>query len=265
MKSHILFVEDDHKARRLLTNRLLHAGYEVMQASDGEMALDLLEMQTFDVVLTDIVMGDVSGIEVMHTARMQPHPPEVIVLTGHGSLDTAIAAVRDGAYDYLLKPCSAETLLVRIENALQRRQQAQKIRDAANTMMTALQGLSTQEKEKIAFAQGGSSAPLQSDKKLLQIGPLTIGITRHDVLLHSEIVHVTPIEFLLLRYLAEHLGQFRTSREIIRHTHGMEMPYTEAQKLLRSHIRNLRKKLGHAFIANNHGSYMLVSPKREEE
>lgn len=121
MKPHILLVEDDQNTSIALGYWLQQAGYRVTRAPDGETAFDLLENDVYDVVLTDIVLGDIDGIEVLQAARMQDYHPEVLILTGHGTLDTAIAAIRAGAYDYLVKPCDEDELLRQLNGAVQRR------------------------------------------------------------------------------------------------------------------------------------------------
>ena len=102
MRQSILLVADDAKARMLLTDILTHTGYEVIAVPDGETAIALLQQDKFAVVLTDIRMRAVDGIQVLATAKAQGRPPAVILLTGYGSLETSIAALRSGADDYLL-------------------------------------------------------------------------------------------------------------------------------------------------------------------
>jgi DNA-binding response OmpR family regulator len=117
-----LIVEDDSSMRENIAMFLEQAGYRVTQAASGEAALELLlagggQGREYDVVVTDLIMGTVDGIQVMEAARKQRYPPEVILLTGHGSLDTAIAAIRTQAFDYLLKPCRITRLIEQVEAA----------------------------------------------------------------------------------------------------------------------------------------------------
>lgn len=106
MTVRILVVEDSDALRDWLTRVLHRAGYTITQAVDGEEALALLRQtgeyrEPFDVVISDIMMGKVDGVQVTQAARNQAEPPEVILLTSQGSLDTATQAVRLGAFDYL--------------------------------------------------------------------------------------------------------------------------------------------------------------------
>jgi DNA-binding response OmpR family regulator len=117
MKTPILLVEDDAKLRRTLAAWISHAGYEVAQAPDGESAIRMLMIESFAVVVSDIVMGGIDGLSVLQAAGRLRQPPAVILLTGQGTLETAMAALRAGAFDYLLKPCNGDELLARIAAA----------------------------------------------------------------------------------------------------------------------------------------------------
>ncbi|WP_163339230.1 response regulator [Desulfopila sp. IMCC35008] len=112
----ILVVDDDPVIRRLLEERLKNAEYRVMVAEDGYQAEAFLKQEHFDVVLTDLVMpGDIGGIEVLEiTKEIQPDT-EVVLITAHSSVDTAVAAMKKGAADYLEKPINFDELLLRME------------------------------------------------------------------------------------------------------------------------------------------------------
>lgn len=263
IKHHILVVEDDDSARRKISHRLLYAGYYVTQAADGETALDMLESDIFDVVVTDIVMGAVDGIEVMHTARSMTYRPAVILLTGHGSLETCIDALRAGAYDYLLKPCSPEHLLSCVEGAIQRHTAEQKLREVASVLAGQASAYE-QQNTPTSSSEAVNTASLQSASRsnpLLHIGDLKIGESRHEVWFQEERVRLTPIEYALIFYLAERPGQVCSCRDIVRYTHGLDANNADAQSLVKAHVQNLRKKLTSAYIVNDRGSgYMLVIP-----
>lgn len=260
MKPRILLVEDDSKARSMLAYLLQHSGYHVTQAASGEAALDLLERETFSIVLTDIVMGDVDGIEVLHTARLQPYRPAVILLTGHGTLETCRAALRAGAFDYLLKPSTDDELLSCIKRAVAQYESEQRLREAANLISSFYQ-TDAERLRRATGASAGSEMPEQKATFPLHIGALTLGRSRKEVTLAGQPVHLTPIEYILLCCLAETPGSVRTYSAIVRNTHGLNTDETEAQILLRVHISNLRKKLSPEYIVNHRGTgYMLVDP-----
>ena len=102
--SAILVVDDDNFFRRLCTRFLASEGYQVETAASGNEALIRLRKGGIDVVLTDMVMPGLSGLEVIRLARALENPPEVILVTGHATLESAIQALKSGARDYLVKP-----------------------------------------------------------------------------------------------------------------------------------------------------------------
>lgn len=118
MQSHILLIDDNEATRTLLATFFEHAGYRVTQAEDGEEALTLLPVHHFDVVVSDILMRGVSGIEVLYATRELEQPPAMILMTGYGSLETALMALRASAYDYVIKPCNPQQLLERVASAI---------------------------------------------------------------------------------------------------------------------------------------------------
>ncbi|MBV5317711.1 MAG: sigma-54-dependent Fis family transcriptional regulator [Desulfobulbaceae bacterium] len=112
----ILIADDDPVIRKLFEKRLSKEGYEVTVASDGTEAAKLLHAMPFDVVITDLVMpGDIGGIELLNLAKEKSVEIEVIVITAHSSVDTAVDAMKKGAVDYLEKPVNFDELFLRLE------------------------------------------------------------------------------------------------------------------------------------------------------
>ncbi|NJP06586.1 MAG: response regulator transcription factor [Chloroflexaceae bacterium] len=262
MDAHILVVEDDHDALRKIAYRLEYEGYRVTRASSGEAAIDLIEAHVFDVVLTDIVMEAVDGLEVMHTARQMNYRPAVILLTGHGSLESCIEALRSGAYDYLLKPCSPEQLLACVSGAVRRHQAEQQLQQAASILMGTIPKGSAATPSDIPAPMPSSGPPSPRIHQSMQIGKFTIGHSRHDVWFGQQPIRTTPIEYALLCYLAEHLGKQCHCCDIVRYTHGLDAEEDDAYSLVKSHIQNLRKKTDRNYFLKAEGkSYMLINPE----
>jgi nitrogen regulation protein NR(I) len=114
----VLVVEDDETIQNVLKSFLEKKGFEVTLAQNGEAALDLLRTETFDLVLTDLVMPGKGGMEVLKgAAASQPDTP-VIVVTGFGTVQSAVEAMRAGAFDYLTKPFNLEELMIVLNKAL---------------------------------------------------------------------------------------------------------------------------------------------------
>jgi two-component system response regulator AtoC len=116
----LLLVDDDEAFRLVLAGELTHRGFEVTTAKSGQEALSQLATSQPDVVLLDLQLPDISGLDVLKGAGEISPGSEVIMLTGHGTMDTAIESIRIGAFDYVSKPCPLNELEVRIQRALER-------------------------------------------------------------------------------------------------------------------------------------------------
>ena len=124
----LLIVDDDPDFRASLARRFLRRGYRTEQAADGDTALGLLARKQFDVAILDMVMPGMSGIELLEALKKASPECEAIMLTGQGTIDTAVQAMKLGAYDYLTKPFPLADLEARIEKAYERHQLAKENR-----------------------------------------------------------------------------------------------------------------------------------------
>src|SRR5574337_39539 len=113
----ILVVDDEEPFRRLLKKELTRKGYAVEVAADGSEALRLLNDHAFDVILLDIVMPRVDGISLMRQLKEDSSSPAIIVLTGKATVETAVEAMKNGAFDYLTKHYKLDELIVVIDRA----------------------------------------------------------------------------------------------------------------------------------------------------
>src|SRR5512146_148818 len=113
----VLVVDDEEPFRRLLKKELTRKGYAVEVAPDGSEALRLLRDRSFDVILLDVVMPGVDGLALMKKLREDPGAPAIIVLTGKATVETAVEAMKYGAFDYLTKPYKLDELAVVIDRA----------------------------------------------------------------------------------------------------------------------------------------------------
>jgi DNA-binding NtrC family response regulator len=120
-RARILVAEDEANLRLVLQKELERAGHEVRVAPDGDAALKLLEESNVDVLLTDINMPRIDGMELLRRVHQRPNPPEVIMLTGHATIETAIEAMKLGAYDYLSKPYHITELDALVKQAAEKR------------------------------------------------------------------------------------------------------------------------------------------------
>jgi DNA-binding response OmpR family regulator len=116
----VLIVDDDASFREVLADVAVRAGYQVCSCGDGGEALELVRGQFVDLVITDLVMPGPDGLEVLKAVRQNRPEALVIIITGHASLQTAIEAIRQGAYDYIRKPFKLEEMELAIKNAGER-------------------------------------------------------------------------------------------------------------------------------------------------
>src|SRR6478735_2375407 len=116
--SNILIIDDEKAIRKTLSEILSYEGYKIEEAGDGEEGLRRFRDKTFDVVLCDIKMPKIDGIEFLEKSReVNPDVP-VIMISGHGNIDTAVEAVKKGAYDYISKPPDLNRMLITLRNAM---------------------------------------------------------------------------------------------------------------------------------------------------
>ncbi len=120
-KIHVLVVDDDNLLRRLVVEQLARSDFDAVAAETGHAALEILREQDYDVVMLDIMMPDLSGLEALRQIRQLDDPPEVIMLTADTSLATGIEAMRFGAYDYLTKPATLDEIEAVIRKADEKR------------------------------------------------------------------------------------------------------------------------------------------------
>ena len=119
-KEHILVVDDEGTIRTLLSDFLSREGYSVHSAENGTKALEALKENTFDLVITDIQMPGMGGLELMNSLKQQYPDLVVLVMTGFADLETTMAAIKKGAYDYIIKPFKIDEMRIAINNALER-------------------------------------------------------------------------------------------------------------------------------------------------
>lgn len=146
----ILVVDDDQNIRFLINQILTKEGYQIVQAGSGEEAVQLIEKNEFELVITDLQMYQLSGIDVLKTAKARNPFTEVLILTGYGDISTAVKAIKLGAYEYLSKPVNRDEFRVKVLKALEQRElklqidrQQQKIREF-NEMIASDLKLATQ-------------------------------------------------------------------------------------------------------------------------
>ncbi|OGP50514.1 MAG: hypothetical protein A2Y79_06370 [Deltaproteobacteria bacterium RBG_13_43_22] len=137
----ILVVDDDEIVREVVISLLSNEGYSVRAAKDGLDAIKILRMEDIHMVITDLRMPGADGIEVLKEAIKMEPDRAVIILTAFGTLDTALKAIREGAYDYMTKPFKMEEMVIRVNNAYERTLLVIKIRALVKSLREILSNL----------------------------------------------------------------------------------------------------------------------------
>jgi len=127
IKAKVMIADDEERLRITLGRRLTTRGLDVTTLASGQEAIEKLMSDSFDVVLLDLRMPGMSGLETLARIKEVDPSVEVILLTGHASVDAATEATKLGVYDYLLKPCPVEEIILRIESACERRRERGKM------------------------------------------------------------------------------------------------------------------------------------------
>jgi two-component system KDP operon response regulator KdpE len=201
----ILVVDDEAQITRVLRRSLATHGYEVQTTANGEEALSVFNQWTPDLVVTDLSMPEMSGLELCRRLRAISRVP-IIVLSVKGEERTKVEALDAGADDYVTKPFGMDELLARVRAALRRAQ-----------------------------AAAGTEAAL------IEIGDFRVDLEARSVTVGEEEVHLTPKEYELLVYLVRHPGKVLTHRQLLGAVWGGD--YVEQTEYLRVFIGQLRKKI----------------------
>jgi two-component system KDP operon response regulator KdpE len=214
---HVLVVDDEPQIVRGLRVILRDAGYQVQAATTKQEALDAVAAHPPDAVVLDLVLPDGSGVDVCSEIRNWSGLP-IIVLSAVGDEREKVRALDVGADDYITKPFGTDELLARLRAALRR-------------------------------------AGDEGDEPAVSVGDLVIDTAAHRVTRAGEEIHLTPIEFDLLRLLAQHRGKLVTHRQLLRTVWGPA--YETETHYLRVHFAHMRAKLE---PDPSHPRYVITDP-----
>lgn len=203
---HILIVEDDANTRKLIRVNLQKRGYTVSEAEDSHQALARFQESSVDLVLLDLVVPGLSGVDICAWLRARSNVP-IIVLSARQEEDLKIAALDAGADDYVTKPFKPEELLARIRALLRR-----------------------------------TYVPAKKEETKIQIDDLVIDLEARRVFINEKDLHLTGTEHELVAELAQRMDEIVTHNELLSNIWGPE--YQGANHYIHTYIGRLRKKLG---------------------
>lgn len=217
MKSNILVVDDEPVARQSLSDILKLEGYNVTAAPNGQAAVEYVRTHSVDLMIVDLRMPGMDGLEVVQVVNQVSPETEVILLTAFGSTESAIQALRLRIHDYLLKPASPAQVIASVKKGLSRH-----------------------------VARSKSATPADVDESVavfsLKDGT-TVDLSRRQIKHKSKVEHLTPAEGRLLRILMENEGKVFSHRELVLLVQGYDTSQREAPEILRPLVSRLRHKL----------------------
>lgn len=204
MNETILIVDDEPKIVRLACDYLEKNGFRVLSAGDGKVALTIARREKPDLIVLDLMLPSMDGLDVCRTLRSESAVP-IIILTARAEESDQLIGLELGADDYITKPFSPRALVARVRAVLRR----------------------------VEGNLGQSS--------LIRAGDLEIDLKGHSLTHAGETVHLTRNEFKLLTVLAQHSGQTLSREQLLEQLHGVV--YEGYDRSIDSHIKNLRKKI----------------------
>ena len=251
----ILIVDDENSIRFFLQELLEKDGHHVTAVASGEEALEQIPQKKFDLALIDLKLQGISGTEVLRGLSQESPDTVVIMLTGQGSLESAVEALRQGAHDYLFKPCKADEIRESIQAGLQNRQQRirqqQLLQQLEQNLSSTLRDIQATratietDNETPPPPNRPQATALESKQPetILEKEGLRIDLAQHLITLEGERLHLSPTEFDVLAYLISESPRVISPEELVREVQGYESEPWEANDTIRYHIYRIRKKI----------------------
>jgi DNA-binding response OmpR family regulator len=252
--AHVLVVDDEGAIRYSVSKTLQRIGYEVEEAASGEEALEMMGKREYDVILTDIRMPGLTGVDLLK--RIKDIAPDgiVILMTGYASLGTAVESLRLGAHDYLIKPSSSQDIRQSVSRGVERSRNLRRRRALLDAIRSNVFELTRADVEALNSVYEDDDHPpmeqriesmssMESVNANMTLGPLTIYPGRYQISVGDQPIDLTPTEFDLLLYLAAHRGRVVSCHELVREVRGYAVDEAEAREVIRPHVSNLRRKL----------------------
>lgn len=235
----ILIVEDEEKIARFVTLELEHEGYQVEHAADGRTAVDLALERDYDLILLDVLLPQLNGMEVLRRIRKRKDVP-VIMVTARDAVMDKVAGLDAGADDYLTKPFAIEELFARIRVALKR---AEAVRAASGAGGAAGAGMAGGAGADAAASPAGDSAQTAAapSPAALTVGSVALDPDRREVTVGGSSIVLTAREFDVLALLMAHAGTVLTRERIAHEALGYE--YVGDTNNVDVHIAHLRAKI----------------------
>lgn len=261
----ILVVDDESSIRFFLEELLERDGHTVTSVESGEAAINHILKEEFDLALIDLKLQGISGTEVLKALHQKWPDTVVIMLTGHGSLESAVEALRQGAHDYLFKPCKTielrESIRVGLMNRHQQIRQRKLLMQLEQHLSSSLAGVRASIEETSPPPTRSSPKPkpqapvvppiitrepeMEKDR-FIQCAGFFVDLTRHVITINDKLLELSPTEFDLLAYLISESPRVVPPQELVREAQGYTTEPWEARDIIRYHIYRIRQKIKEA-------------------
>ena len=241
----ILIVDDEESVRFILAQTLRNEGCLISTAANGAEALNKLAETNYDLLLLDLHMEPVDGLEVLNFVRQQDPNVVVIILTAYSSVESAVEALRLGAFDYLFKPSTPDAIRQRVQAGLKERRRALRQHQMLHHIKTLQDALSTLDDEpSFTVDSSDEEFPLTgSDDRFLRSGRLVIDIHHRTSTFDDRLLDLTTTEFDLLACLVKAAPNPLSALELVKCALGYESEEIEARDIIKWHIHHLRRKI----------------------
>lgn len=236
----ILIVEDEEKIARFVTLELEHEGYQVEHAADGRTAVDLALERDYDLILLDVLLPQLNGMEVLRRVRKHKDVP-VIMVTARDAVMDKVAGLDAGADDYLTKPFAIEELFARIRVALKRSEAARAASGAGVGGVEAGEGATGAGTSATSPAGGSAKTSVVPSPTALAVGSVTLDPDRREVTVGGSPIALTAREFDVLALFMAHAGTVLTRERIAHEALGYD--YVGDTNNVDVHIAHLRAKI----------------------
>jgi two-component system response regulator ArlR len=236
----ILLVEDEAKIARFVELELTHEGYEVEKAFDGRSGVDAALSNDFDLILLDVLLPGLNGLEVLRRIRKEKDTP-VIMLTARDAVMDKVAGLDAGADDYITKPFAIEELLARVRVALKHHAESHAAESENGTAANPAERPSEQAGARPGARPGASS----NGRNVFRVHNVTLDVDRHEVFVGDEPVELTNREFEVLRALMDNLGIVMSREQLAQIACGYD--YMGETNIIDVYIRHLRAKIDDRF------------------
>ena len=239
LTGHILIIDDESSIRKTLARILQQAGFEVTTAESAEQGLNYLRTTQFDLILTDLRMPGMHGMDALKVIHTEHPTLPVILFTAQPDVNSAVEALRQGATDYLLKPIKPEAIIERARSILAKQQHEKRKRE----IMSQIEFLQNELKELDngeAINKPISSISFEKER-FLKRGKLVLDLHTQRVLLNDEPLNTPPTSFDYLLVLARHSPNVVDYQTLVAEAQGYQTDLREAQELTKWHIHQLRQ------------------------